>query len=138
MANDVPDESDNVSDESIIGKARHSLTNVNSENIQGTISRIPNRIRRKIRESESSSLLTMFPVLAVTISLLFTLFILPHSGILDCRDGFDNEDLCNEEPALNVNGDLEVYLPTDDDPYSVKNLIAEVEEDCRESVLNRV
>ena len=49
MPNDVPDESDNVSDESIIGKARHSLTNVNSENIQGTISRIPNRIRRKIR-----------------------------------------------------------------------------------------
>jgi predicted RND superfamily exporter protein len=77
----------------------------------------------------------MFPVAAVTISLLFTLFILPHSGILDCRDGFDNENICNDEPALNVNGDLEVYLPTDDDPYSVKNLISEVEQDWTTNVM---
>ena len=77
----------------------------------------------------------MFPVFAVISSLLFTLFILPHSGVLDCRDGFDNPDFCKEESALNVNGDLEVYLPTDSDPYSVKNLIAEVEKDWTTNVM---
>ena len=103
--------------------------------LHDTISRLPNRIRRAFNRSDGSSILTMFPVAAVTISLLFTLFILPHSGILDCRDGFDNENICNDEPALNVNGDLEVYLPTDDDPYSVKNLISEVEQDWTTNVM---
>ena len=119
MVDGGSDESDMSRNDSIMDMARQGLNQVDTKKIQGSISKIPNRIRRKIRESESSSLLTMFPVLAVSISLMFTLFMLPHSGILDCRDGFDNEDLCNEEPALNVNGDLEVYLPTDDDPYSV-------------------
>jgi len=135
MVDGGSDESDMSRNDSIMDMARQGLNQVDTEKIQGSISKIPNRIRRKIRESESSSLLTMFPVLAVSISLMFTLFMLPHSGILDCRDGFDNEDLCNEEPALNVNGDLEVYLPTDDDPYSVKNLIAEVEEDWTTNVM---
>tara|TARA_B100001123_G_scaffold146292_1_gene169713 strand:- start:1656 stop:4619 length:2964 start_codon:yes stop_codon:yes gene_type:complete len=135
MVDGGSDESDMSRNDSIMDMARQGLNQVDTKKIQGSISKIPNRIRRKIRESESSSLLTMFPVLAVSISLMFTLFMLPHSGILDCRDGFDNEDLCNEEPALNVNGDLEVYLPTDDDPYSVKNLIAEVEEDWTTNVM---
>tara|TARA_B110000014_G_scaffold247495_1_gene221058 strand:- start:630 stop:3422 length:2793 start_codon:yes stop_codon:yes gene_type:complete len=77
----------------------------------------------------------MFPILAVVISLVFTLSLLPHSGVLDCRDSFDNPAFCNEESALNVNGDLEVYLPTDDDPHSVKNLIAQVEEDWTTNVM---
>jgi len=77
----------------------------------------------------------MFPIWAVLFSLLFTLSLLPHSGVLDCRDGFDNPSYCSEEPALNVNGDLEVYLPTDDDPHSVKNLIAQVEKDWTTNVM---
>ncbi len=118
-----------------VDKARARISNVDSEQIRGTISKIPNRIRRRFRESESSSLLTMFPIWAVLFSLLFTLSLLPHSGVLDCRDGFDNPSYCSEEPALNVNGDLEVYLPTDDDPHSVKNLIAQVEKDWTTNVM---
>ncbi|HCE75500.1 MAG TPA: hypothetical protein DEP04_02640, partial [Dehalococcoidia bacterium] len=121
--------------DTVVEKAKGSADSLNIGNFQRTLGKIPNRIRRRFRETESSSMITMFPVWAVVISLLFTLFILPHSGILDCRDGFDNPDLCNEEPALNVNGDLEVYLPTDDDPYSVKNLISEVEEDWTTNVM---
>ena len=119
----------------IIDRARTGISNVNSDEVKGTISKIPNRIRRRFRESESSSLLTMFPIWAVLFSLAFTLSLLPHSGVLDCRDGFDNPSFCNDEPALNVNGDLEVYLPTDDDPHSVKNLIAQVEKDWTTNVM---
>ena len=114
---------------------RTNLSGISSKNITSSITRLPNRINRRLRDSESTSILTMFPVFAVISSLLFTLFILPHSGVLDCRDGFDNPDFCNEESALNVNGDLEVYLPTDSDPYSVKNLIAEVEKDWTTNVM---
>ena len=120
---------------SIIDKTRTGISNTSSSDIRGTITKIPNRIRRRFRESESSSLLTMFPIGAVVLSLAFTLSLLPHSGVLDCRDGFDNPSYCSDEPALNVNGDLEVYLPTDDDPNSVKNLIAQVEKDWTTNVM---
>ena len=120
---------------SLITQAKTKINSLESEKIHGNISMSINKIRRRFHDSESSSILTMFPVAAVAISLLFTLFILPHSGILDCRDGFDNSSICKEEPALNVNGDLEVYLPTDDDPYSVKNLISEVEQDWTTNVM---
>ena len=120
---------------SIIDKTRVGISNTSTSDIRGTITKIPNRIRRRFRESESSSLLTMFPIGAVVLSLAFTLSLLPHSGVLDCRDGFDNPSYCSDEPALNVNGDLEVYLPTDDDPNSVKNLIAQVEKDWTTNVM---
>ena len=120
--------------DSIIDMSKQNTSEI-SGNLQTSFTRLPNLIRRRFREADGSSLITMFPVAAVTFSLLFTLFILPHSGILDCRDGFDNPSICNEEPALNVNGDLEVYLPTDDDPYSVKNLIKEVEDDWTTNVM---
>ena len=119
----------------IVDRARTGISNVDSDVVRGTISKIPNRIRRRFRESESSSLLTLFPIWAVLLSLAFTLSLLPHSGVLDCRDGFDNPSFCSDEPALNVNGDLEVYLPTDDDPHSVKNLIAQVEKDWTTNVM---
>lgn len=135
MSKDRPVGSIERTFDTVVEKAKGSADSLNFGNFQRTLGKIPNRIRRRFRETESSSMITMFPVWAVVISLLFTLFILPHSGILDCRDGFDNPDLCNEEPALNVNGDLEVYLPTDDDPYSVKNLISEVEEDWTTNVM---
>ena len=120
---------------SIIDKTRTGISNTSTSDIRGTITKIPNRIRRRFRESESSSLLTMFPIGAVVLSLAFTLSLLPHSGVLDCRDGFDNPSYCSDEPALNVNGDLEVYLPTDDDPNSVKILIAQVEKDWTTNVM---
>ena len=135
MAKNGRGDSEGAPPSTFVDKARARISNVDSEQIRGTISKIPNRIRRRFRESESSSLLTMFPIWAVLFSLLFTLSLLPHSGVLDCRDGFDNPSYCSEEPALNVNGDLEVYLPTDDDPHSVKNLIAQVEKDWTTNVM---
>ena len=128
---------DSLSDsvDSFTNRSRTAISKIDSSEIKGSISKIPNRIRRRFRETESSSLLTMFPIWAVLFSLCFTLALLPHSGVLDCRDGFDNPSFCSDEPALNVNGDLEVYLPTDDDPNSVKNLIAQVEKDWTTNVM---
>jgi len=120
---------------SIIDGARTGISNTDSVTIKGSIAKLNNRIRRRFRESNSSSILTMFPIWAVLLSLGFTLSLLPHSGVLDCRDSFDNPAFCSEDPALNVNGDLEVYLPTDDDPHSVKNLIAQVEKDWTTNVM---
>ncbi len=127
MSSKPPGSSIGDSISSIAIDAKQSVSDLDSEKILGFISRIPNRIRRSLREREGSSFLTMFPIVAVLVSLCFTISLLPHSGVLDCRDGFDNPSYCKEDPALNVNGDLEVYLPTDDDPMSVKNLIAQVE-----------
>ena len=62
-------------------------------------------------------------------------YVIHLAGLSGVRDSFDNPAFCSEDPALNVNGDLEVYLPTDDDPHSVKNLIAQVEEDWTTNVM---
>ncbi|HJL54992.1 MAG TPA: MMPL family transporter, partial [Candidatus Thalassarchaeaceae archaeon] len=98
------------------------------------IIRAPNLLRRKMRDASATSIITMAPVVAVILSLGFTILLLPHSGVNDCREGYDF-DWCSAEPALNVNGDLEVYLPNDENPESVKNLIAEVELDWTTNVM---
>jgi len=115
--------------------ADRGRSSVESVNIRKSGEKVVNKVRRSFRESDGTSLLTASPIIAVIIGLIMTLILMPHSGILDCRDGFDNEAICREEPSLNVNGDLEVYLPTDDNPESVKNLIAEVEQDWTTNVM---
>ena len=135
----MPDDERTRSLEALTGSLKSSLDktvkSVNPSEVHKSLGLIPNRIRRSIAETESSSLLTMFPKVAVAASLIFTLLVGQHSGILDCRDGFDNTAICSEEPALNVNGDLEVYLPDSSEDDSVKNLIASVEEDWTTNVM---
>ena len=92
------------------------------------------RIKRSMRESDATSILIMNPILAIFLSLCLTIYLLPHSGVNDCRDGYEY-NWCSEESALNVNGDMEVYLPTDNNPDSVKNLIAQVEDDWTTNVM---
>ena len=65
-------------------------------------------------DSTISDLITKVPVITVIICLTVTALLGRHSGILDCRDGFEN-DYCDEEGALNVNGDMAVYLPVGSD-----------------------
>ncbi len=110
------------------------IRSIDAGGAQKSLARLPNLFRRKMDETNAASLLTMFPKSAVAVSLVFTILLLPHSGIKDCRDGFEYS-FCNTEPALNVNGDLEVYLPNDDKPDSVKNLIAQVEQDWTTNVM---
>ena len=114
-----------------VGKRIRTLESASAES---AISRVPNLMRRRMRDASATSIITMAPVVAVILSLVFTVLLLPHSGVNDCRQGYEF-DWCSEESALNVNGDLEVYLPNDDNPESVKNLIAEVELDWTTNVM---
>lgn len=117
-----------------INEVGKRISELDGAGVERAVGRIPNIMRRKLRDANATSILTMAPVIAVILSLGFTILMLPHSGVNDCRDGYDF-DWCTEEPALNVNGDLEVYLPTDDNPESVKALIAEVENDWTTNVM---
>ncbi len=75
-----------------------------------SIRRSPVTIKRALVDSTVSDLITKVPVITVILCLTVTALLGRHSGILDCRDGFEN-DYCDEEGALNVNGDMAVYLP---------------------------
>ena len=56
----------------LLAGAKERFSNIVPEDFQiiPTLSRVPNQIRRKVREHEGSSFLTMFPVMAVLVSLL--------------------------------------------------------------------
>ena len=110
------------------------ISELDGADVEKAVGRVPNLVRRRMRDASATSILTMAPVIAIILSLGFTILMLPHSGVNDCRDKYEF-DWCSEEPALNVNGDLEVYLPTDDNPESVKALIAEVERDWTTNVM---
>ena len=117
-----------------ISEVGKRISELDGADVEKAVGRVPNLVRRRMRDASATSILTMAPVIAIILSLGFTILMLPHSGVNDCRDGYDF-DWCGEEPALNVNGDLEVYLPTDDNPESVKALIAEVERDWTTNVM---
>ena len=117
-----------------IGEVGKRIGRLEGAGVEKAVGRAPNLLRRRMRDASATSILTMAPIIAVILSLGFTILMLPHSGVNDCREGYEF-DWCSEEPALNVNGDLEVYLPNDDNPESVKALIAEVESDWTTNVM---
>ncbi|MEE3113915.1 MAG: MMPL family transporter [Candidatus Thermoplasmatota archaeon] len=117
-----------------ISEVGKRISELDGASVERAVGRVPNLVRRRMRDASATSILTMAPVIAIILSLGFTILMLPHSGVNDCRDKYEF-DWCSEEPALNVNGDLEVYLPTDDNPESVKALIAEVERDWTTNVM---
>ena len=117
-----------------ISEVGKRISELDGTGVERAVGRVPNLVRRRMRDASATSILTMAPVIAIILSLGFTILMLPHSGVNDCRDKYEF-DWCSEEPALNVNGDLEVYLPTNDNPESVKALIAEVERDWTTNVM---
>ncbi len=93
-----------------------------------------NNIKRKFRGTNSTKLLTMFPALTVVLCLVVTGFFTTHSGVNDCRTGYE-PTWCDEEGALNVNGEMEVYLPESTNPSSSKNLLQEVGENWTTNIM---
>ena len=88
----------------------------------------PDRFKREWQKSGASGAITRFPIATVLIFLMITAYFVTTSGFLD-GTRFD-DDL--NEPALNVNGDLEVYLP---EGSEVGRLISLVEEDWTTNVM---
>ncbi len=88
----------------------------------------PDRFKREWQKNGATGAITKFPIATIVIFLLLTAFFVSQSGFLD-DTRFDDEP---DEPALNVNGDLEVYLP---EGSQVAELIALVEEDWSTNVM---
>ena len=87
----------------------------------------PDRFKREWQKSGATGAITRYPVAVITIFLLLTAYFVTQSGFLD-DTRFDK----NPDPALNVNGDMEVYLP---EGSQVAELIQLVEEDWSTNVM---
>jgi len=114
-----------------VTRGREVASSMDAESIKGAVRRTPNALRRALSDSTATGILTKAPAFTVVLCLLVTGFFTMHSGILDCRDGFEY-DFCSEESALNVNGDLAVYLPQGS---PITTQIAEVEKDWTTNVM---
>ena len=114
-----------------VAAGRDMVGAVDADSLGSAVRRVPNTLRRALSDSTPTGILTMFPALTVVLCLLFTGFFSMHSGVLDCREGFEY-DICREEAALNVNGDLAVYLPQGS---PITSQIAEVEKDWTTNVM---
>ena len=88
----------------------------------------PKRFKREWEKSGATGAITRFPIPTVLVFLLLTAYFVSQSGFLD-NTRFDDDP---NNPALNVNGDLEVYLP---DGSKVAELIGKVEEDWSTNVM---
>ncbi|MEC9393592.1 MAG: MMPL family transporter [Candidatus Thermoplasmatota archaeon] len=112
-------------------KGREVLSNVDlkKSTLESYGRRSRNQFRRITSDLNFTNILTKFPVVTVVVCLLVTGFFSWESGLVDCRDGF-----CPIEgkSSMNVNGDLEVYLPGDSE---VTALIAEVEKNWTTNVM---
>ena len=87
----------------------------------------PDRFKREWQKSGATGAITRYPVAVITIFLLLTAYFVTQSGFLD-DTRFDKDP----DPALNVNGDMEVYLP---EGSQVAELIQLVEEDWSTNVM---
>ena len=99
------------------------------------VANLPKNIKRDIDRIGVVGMLTRFPIMTVTFFLMLTVYLALFSGFVDINEEAPMPWQYKEEPSLNVNGDLEVYLPDDDDPNSVKNQIADIKEDWSTNVM---
>ena len=123
--------SDNSANSSEKNSYKERMKNIDSNSIREALIQSPNKLRRSLSGLTATQALVKFPVVIIVFCLLFTGYFSMHSGALDCRKDF-NPSFCNEDSSMNVNGDLEVYLP---DGSQVSLLIEEVEEDWTTNVM---
>ena len=88
----------------------------------------PDRFKREWQKNGATGAITRFPLATVIVFLMMTAFFVTQSGFLD-NTRFDDDP---DNPALNVNGDLEVYLP---DGSKIAELLSKVEEDWTTNVM---
>ncbi len=99
------------------------------------VANLPKNIKRDIDRIGVVGMLTRFPIMTVTFFLMITVYLSLYSGFVDKNENAPMPWQYKDEPSLNVNGDLEVYLPNDEDPNSVKNQIAEIKNDWSTNVM---
>ncbi len=116
-------------------KAVSSIKNFDIGVAATGVANLPKNIKRDIDRIGMVGMLTRFPIATVTFFLLITVYLTLYSGFVDINENAPMPWQYKTEPSLNVNGDLEVYLPDDEDPNSVKNQIAEVKNDWSTNVM---
>ncbi len=116
---------------SIFGHGQEKLsTRVKEFNARKALDAVldaPKSFQREWQKYGSTGVITKFPIFVVIVFLLISTFFAYHSGFVDgtsLKPG--------DEPSLNVNGDLEVYLP---DGSPVKTTIETVEENWSTNVM---
>ena len=110
------------------GREIFSKLDVDKNSLESYGRRSKNQFRRVSSDLNFTDLLTKFPVITVIFCLIVTAFFSWESGLVDCRKSLTNPDgFCPIEgkSSMNVNGDLEVYLPQDSD---VSTLLKQVED----------
>jgi len=98
------------------GKAKEIFSNLDLDknSVESYGRRSKNQMRRISSDLNFTDILTKFPVITVILCLVVTGFFSWESGLVDCRKSLSNPDgFCPIEgkSSMNVNGDLEVYLP---------------------------
>ncbi len=104
------------------------LKTIDSKKTLDAVLDAPKRFKREWQKSGATGAITKFPIPTIMVFLLLTAYFVTQSGFLDDTQ-FDDDP---ENPALNVNGDLEVYLP---EGSQVAELIGKVEEDWSTNVM---
>ena len=121
--------------QAIAGKSRAAkaqlvgqLKTIDSKKTIDAVLDAPKRFKREWQKTGATGAITKFPIPTVMVFLLLTVYFVTQSGFLDDTRFDDDPD----NPALNVNGDMEVYLP---DGSRVAELIGKVEEDWSTNVM---
>ena len=104
------------------------MKTIDSKRTLDAVLETPSRMKREWQKSGATGAITKFPIPTILVFLLLTVYFVAQSGFLD-DTRFDDDP---NNPALNVNGDLEVYLP---DGSQVAELIGKVEEDWSTNVM---
>ena len=108
-------------------KLRTSVKDWDARKALDAVLDAPKSIQREWQKHGATGILTKFPIFMVTVCLLASVFFAYHSGFVD-GTSIKPED----EPSLNVNGDLDVYLP---EGSPVLESIKDVEENWSTNVM---
>ena len=112
------------------GREMFSKLDVDKNTVESYGRRSKNQLRRVSSDLNFTDLLTKFPVVTVIFCLIVTAFFSWESGLVDCRQSLANPDgFCpiEEKSSMNVNGDLEVYLPQGSEVSALLNQVESVE-----------
>ena len=108
-------------------KLRTSVKDWNARKAFDAVLDAPKSLQREWQKHGATGILTKFPIIMVTLCLIASVFFAYHSGFVD-----GTSIKPGDEPSLNVNGDLDVYLP---DGSPVLESIKEVEKNWSTNVM---
>ena len=108
-------------------KLRENVKDWNARKTLDAVLDAPKSLQREWQKHGATGILTKFPIFMVVVCLMASCFFAYHSGFVDGTSIKPGDD-----PSLNVNGDLDVYLP---EGSPVLESIKEVEQNWSTNVM---